>query len=248
MSVSHGLVDLHCHILPGIDDGAADMEDAVAMAAQAADDGIGTVCATPHIRHDHDVRIGELADRVTELGRAIGAAGLSVAVVTGGEVAETALEGLTDDELRAVSLGGGNVWVLLEPGPGPLGPSLVHAVDRLAQGGRRAVVAHPERHVGHGFEETLGALVARGALVQATAAHVLDSGSGPVLVDLVARGLVHLLGSDAHSARVGRPVAVSAALRALPARNKGFAVHAPAAVLRGEQVDLPQASTGSGST
>jgi protein-tyrosine phosphatase len=246
--MSHDLVDLHCHILPGIDDGAPDMADAVAMAAQAARDGIGTICATPHIRHDHDVRIGELADRVAELGRAVAAAGLSVKIVTGGEVAEAALGGLTDDELRAVSLGGGNTWILLEPGPGPLGSSLVEAVERLARGGRRAVIAHPERHVGHGFEETLEALVTGGALVQATAAHVTDAGSGPVLVDLVARGLVHVVGSDAHSSRVGRPVAVSGALRALPARNRDFAARVPMAILRGDSVDVPQASADSEST
>ena len=58
------MIDLHCHILPGVDDGARDLDDAAAMAAQAQADGIATICATPHIRHDHDVRIAELADRV----------------------------------------------------------------------------------------------------------------------------------------------------------------------------------------
>ncbi len=60
-------IDLHCHILPAIDDGARDLADSVAMARQAAADGIEAVCATPHIRHDHDVRIEEVADRVGAL-------------------------------------------------------------------------------------------------------------------------------------------------------------------------------------
>lgn len=57
------MIDLHCHILPALDDGALDLEDAVGMARQAEADGIGIVCATPHIRHDHDVAIAELPQR-----------------------------------------------------------------------------------------------------------------------------------------------------------------------------------------
>ena len=235
-----GLIDLHCHVLPGIDDGAVDLADAVAMARQAAEDGIATVCATPHIRHDHDVRIGELPERVAALRQALDDEGVPVEIITGGEVAETALDGLTDDELRRVSLGGGNTWILLEPAPGPLGASLVEAVDRLAAGGRLAIVAHPERHAGAGFHETLRAVVDRGALVQATAAHLLDD-AAPVLLDLAAHGLLHLVASDAHSARAGRPVAIRSGLDRLEPAVRDFAVSAPAAILRGEAVEPPQA-------
>ena len=239
-----GLTDLHCHILPGIDDGARDLEDAVAMARQAAADGIGTVCATPHIRHDHDVRIAELGTRVEELQRAVSAAGVPVRIVTGGEVAETTFDGLTDEELRRVSLGGANTWILLEPRPGPLGPSLIGVAESLSAGGRQIVVAHPERHVGPGFREALAAVVARGALVQATAAHLTDEGAGPVLVELAAEGLVHLVASDSHSACAGRPVAISAALERLGPAEREFAARAPAAIVRGEPVEPPQARAG----
>jgi len=242
------LADLHCHILPGIDDGAVDLADAVAMARQAAADGIASVCATPHIRHDHDVRIGDLDDRVAELQNAVSEAGLEVEIATGGEVAETTLGKLTDDELRAVSLGGANTWILLEPAPGPLGPSLLGALELLARGGRRAIVAHPERHVGKAFREMLEAFIARGALVQATAAHVLDEHAGPVLSELAAEGLIQLVGSDAHSARAGRPVAISAALERLPVQLRDFAARAPMAILRGEPVRAPQVDTSGRST
>jgi protein-tyrosine phosphatase len=63
------VIDLHCHILPGIDDGALDLPDSLAMARVAAADGIDVIAATPHIRHDHDVRIPELAGRVEEVNR-----------------------------------------------------------------------------------------------------------------------------------------------------------------------------------
>jgi protein-tyrosine phosphatase len=240
--MADALADIHCHVLPGIDDGALDLEDAIDMARQAADDGIATVCATPHIRHDHDVRIAELPARVDELRRALAAEDVAVEIVTGGEVAATALAGLTDDELRGASLGGADRWILLEPAPGPLGPSLVEAVDALAVSGRRAVIAHPERHAGPGLEGALAAAVGRGALVQGTAAHLLDPGARELLVELAGRGLLHLLASDAHSSRGGRPVAIRSALELLEPPLREFAASAPAAILRGELLDPPQAA------
>src|SRR5450755_1816048 len=92
-------VDLHCHILPGLDDGARDLDDAVAMARQAQEDGIAAVCATPHIRHDHEVRIAQLPERRAALAAAIAAAGIATRILPGGEVGATALDGLDDDEL-----------------------------------------------------------------------------------------------------------------------------------------------------
>src|SRR4051794_17681896 len=216
------------------------------MAHQAARDGIAIVCATPHVRADHDVRVEELAERTAALNAELRARGVPVEIVPGAEVAEQALAGLDPDELRLVTLGQTGAWLLLEPAPGPPAPELVAAVGRLhADHGVRSVVAHPERHVGHGFETRLTELVARGALVQATAAHLLDEGAGPVLADLAARGLVHLVGSDAHSARFGRPVELRPALavleRAAP-DAAAFAACAPVAILRGEPLESPQSA------
>jgi pyruvate-formate lyase-activating enzyme len=61
------VIDLHCHILPALDDGALDLDDSLEMARQAQEDGIAVVCATPHIRHDHKVRVEEIAERVHSL-------------------------------------------------------------------------------------------------------------------------------------------------------------------------------------
>jgi protein-tyrosine phosphatase len=237
------MIDLHCHILPGIDDGAQDLDDAVAMALQADEDGIGTICATPHIRHDHDVRIHELAGRVAALNEQLAGRGIESRVAVGGEVAETALAGLDPEELRQVGLGGGR-WILLEPAPGPLSESLVTAVEHLSTRGFKVLLAHPERHLGPGAVAVLGSVVRAGALVQATAALLEDGDPSPV-VDLATRGLIHVLGSDAHSARIGRPVRLSAGLAAL-ARVPRIHPHAswvaetaPAAILAGDDAAPP---------
>ena len=239
------MIDLHCHILPGVDDGALDMSDSVGMAMQAQADGVELVCATPHVRHDHDVVVHELPARTAELNAHLRERGLGVRVEQGAEVAETALDGLDDEELRLASLCGTGRWVLLEPAPGPLSDSLTHAVDRLLERGARSVIAHPERHAEEDLEVRLRALVERGALVQVTAALLEDRGAGPVLLELCDQGLVHLLGSDAHSSHGGRPVALSGALAKLRESPRmsphldWVAHQAPAAILRGEEVEPP---------
>jgi protein-tyrosine phosphatase len=239
------VIDLHCHLLPGLDDGAVDLADAVAMAVQATAAGITEICATPHIRHDHDVRIYELTDRVALVDEAVAAAGLGVRVRTGGEVAETIVEHLSDDELHAVSLGGGGRWVLLEPAPGPLGDGLDDAVRRLADRGFGSLIAHPERHLGHDMVDRLVTLVRAGALVQVTAATLAEHPASVGMRVLADAGVVHVLGSDAHSSRAGRPVdlrvgaAVLETSDALRPHLDWMLRVAPAAIVAGEDVAPP---------
>jgi protein-tyrosine phosphatase len=200
------VIDLHCHLLPALDDGARDLDDALAMTRQAADDGITAICATPHIRHDHGVDIGSLARRRA----ALQAAGAAVEVLPGGEVAEEMLDALSDEDLAAVALGGGR-WILLEPAPGPIGGSLGAAAARLRERGFGAVIAHPERHAGPDLLERLAVLRTAGALIQITAAYVAE----PWMARLVEAGAVDLIATDAHSSHGGRPVRLAAAAAAL---------------------------------
>jgi tyrosine-protein phosphatase YwqE len=134
---------------------------------------------------------------------------------------------------------------LLEPRPGPLGDATVAVVEQLAARGFRSIIAHPERHAGEGFREQLEALVARGTLIQVTAALVAEGPAAPTMLTLAAEGLVHLLGSDAHSSRGGRPVRLSEGLARLGAVERlkphidWIASEGPAAILRGEMVTPP---------
>jgi protein-tyrosine phosphatase len=239
------VIDLHSHILPALDDGAIDLEDSVAMARQAESDGIEIVCATPHIRSDHDVRVDQLEGRILTVNEELDRQGVPVRVVPGGEVADEALHEVADEKLRLVSLGRSGVWLLIEPRPGPITGDLIDTVDRLADRNFRCVIAHPERHADEDFRARLEALVERGALIQVTAALIADGPASPVLVELAGHGLVHLLGSDAHSARAGRPVRLSEGLARL-AEVECVAPHldwvvrdGPRAILAGEHVRPP---------
>ncbi|HEU4598723.1 MAG TPA: CpsB/CapC family capsule biosynthesis tyrosine phosphatase, partial [Solirubrobacterales bacterium] len=235
------MIDLHCHILDAIDDGARDADDSVGMARQAQADGIEAVCATPHIRHDHDVRIEELAGRVRGLNARLEQELVAVKILQGGEVAETAVEGLSDEELERVALGDGS-WILLEPAPGPLDDSLRRRVAHLAERGHRAIVAHPERHLSADMFERMAALVADGALIQATADFFLRERTATGMVALAEAGLVHVLSSDAHSSHGGRPVHLSRALEllaelpSLSAHLDWIAETAPRAIVSGGEV------------
>jgi protein-tyrosine phosphatase len=239
------VIDLHCHILPALDDGALDLDDAVAMALQARADGIDTVCATPHIRHDHDVVIGELPELVAALEGELERRGVELRIATGAEVAVSALAGLDDDELRAATLGGGGRWILLEPDPGPLSDTLEAAVESLGERGFRSVIAHPERHADARLEARLASLTERGALIQVTAAFLEHEHAAPVMLELAERGLVHLLGSDAHSSHGGRPVVLSGAVAALRATARvgphldWVTREAPTAILAGADIAPP---------
>lgn len=235
------MIDLHCHILADLDDGALDLDDSVAMARQAELDGIAVVCATPHIRHDHDVAIEELAARVHTLQRRLDGEGVDVRIVPGGELAQTDADRLTDVQLQLVTLGGAGRWVLLEPAPGPLGEGLDELVGRLAGRGLSTIVAHPERHAGADFEERLRGLAAAGCLIQWTAAFVADVAIGELVPRLAGEGLVHLLGSDAHSSHGGRPVRLAAGFARLATvcaseRIEWMVDRAPQAIVRGEPV------------
>jgi protein-tyrosine phosphatase len=239
------VIDLHCHILPALDDGAIDLEDSLAMARTAEADGIEVVCATPHIHPNHDIRVEEIEERVAALNEALERERIATRVASGGEVAETMVDELDDDRLRKVSLGANGLWILLEPRPGPLGGETLATVERLRERGFRSVVAHPERHPSADFRAQLEALVARGALIQATAALVAEGAAAPKLLELAGHGLVHLLGSDAHSSHAGRALRLSAGLERLAEVDR-LAPHldwigsvGPTAIMGGEPVVPP---------
>ena len=152
------------------------------------------------------------------------------------------LEQLPDEVLERVALGVGSRWLLVEPRPGPLGQHLFDAVEKLADRGFRSVIAHPERHPGIDFRDQLAALVEQGALVQATAALVAEGPASDYLLELAGEGLIHLLGSDAHSSHAGRELRLSDGLTRLAEVDlvrphlDWVSSEGPAAILAGEDV------------
>ncbi len=230
------MIDIHAHLLPGVDDGAESERDALAMRATAAQDGTAAMIVTPHQRHprwpNEDNR--ELRER---FGRLKTAAGGTLRLELGAElyVDSTLLE---DVEAGAVLSLAGSRYLLLEfPPHAAAGARQV--VHELVVGGWRPVLAHPER-VAPWAEDPRRILPVAdaGALVQLTAASVAgDFGARAQRCCrfLLDRGCVHFVASDAHGP-VRRPPLLAAARHEVARRwgedvAKLLFVDNPAAVL-----------------
>jgi protein-tyrosine phosphatase len=204
-----GLVDIHAHLLPGLDDGPETLDESLDMARAAVAAGIATVVATPHLREDFPgVRVEELARRRHELQEALGRAAIPLEVISGAEASlPWALEA-DDEQLRLASLGQRGTDLLIET---PEDVSLLgRMLGPLTGRGYRITLAHPERS--GGFQrrpERLEELVRSGALLQINAASVLGrwrNERGRLAVALCRHGLAHALASDGHRAEAWRPI------------------------------------------
>ena len=235
------MIDLHSHILPGVDDGARDLAQSLEIARAAIADGITVVAATPHVRHDFPTRPEAMENRVRELRDALVEAGIALDVRTGGELALDRLDVLSPDELRRFGLAGNPAYLLLEmPYFGwPL--ELPLRVTRLHAAGVTAVIAHPERNPDvQADPELLRPLVEAGALVQVTAASLdgrLGRATRNVARGLVDSGLAHMLASDAHSPEL-REVGMSRAADAVGDETVAhwLTTAVPAAIVAGDFV------------
>jgi protein-tyrosine phosphatase len=200
------MIDLHSHVLAGVDDGAASLDESLAILAAAAEDGITRIAATPHVRDDYPTAPETMERGVDELNRAARDAGVAVEVLTGGELDLAYAAQLDDESLARYGLGGNPRMLLLEcPYRGwPL--DLRDIVFRLETRGFSVVLAHPERNPDvQGDPELLRPLVDAGVLVQLTAGSVdgrLGAQARKASRALLDEGLAHLVASDAHAPEV----------------------------------------------
>ncbi len=196
--------DLHLHVLPGVDDGPADLGEALALAADAVSDGTALAVATPHIRPGYVVDVSELPDRVAELQLALAREQIPLQLRVGGELAHGMVERLSQYELELIAQGPpGARWVLLEaPFPG-FGPAFHDAADELRNRGFGVVIGHPERSARLG--EDLASLrheVLYGSLLQVnvwTIAGRHGEEARNIGLRLVREGLATIVASDAHA-------------------------------------------------
>lgn len=210
------MIDLHSHILRGVDDGARTLEESVAIASAAVAAGITTIAATPHVRDDWPTDAGVMEYRVAELRAELEQREIPLDVRPGGEIAADWIAKLPMEELRRFGLGGNPRYLLVETPYYGWPPWLSKHLRLLHGAGITPVLAHPERNAEvQARPELLVRLVEAGTLVQVTAAS-LDGRIGPkarnCALALIRNRLVHLLASDAHHASV-RAVGMTAAAR-----------------------------------
>jgi protein-tyrosine phosphatase len=228
------VIDLHSHVLPGLDDGARDLDEAVEICTAAAADGVEVLAATPHVRSDYPTTPEQIEAALDELRPVVGAA---IRLVPGAELAVSELQ-RPEDELRRYALAGNPAYLLVETPYAGWPIDLTERLVRLRRAGITPVLAHPERNdMVQSRPELLVAAVESGTLVQLTASS-LDGRLGArtrecarVLLD---RGLAHLLASDAHAPEI-RAAGLAAAARAVgdQALSRWLTVDVPRAILEG---------------
>jgi protein-tyrosine phosphatase len=243
------VIDLHCHILPALDDGPANLDFSLAMAQAAVEANIQIVAATPHIRADYEgITAERIARETAALNARIGELELPLRVIPGAEVAIPKLAELDDTELSRLALGDGDC-VLLESPYGSPPVDIEAAVAELELRGHRTILAHPERcPLFHADIGRLAALVEGGALCSITAASLLGAFGERARsfgIQMLRRGLVHDVASDAHD-HLHRPPGLRPAIERLDAELPGIAgwvpwytITSPVAILAGNEVPDP---------
>jgi protein-tyrosine phosphatase len=232
------VIDLHTHILPGLDDGARSVEESIAMARAAVADGTRVAAATPHVRDDYPTSPARMEQLVAELRTALLRAEIPLELRTGGELALERLPMVDEDELHRFGLGGNPRYLLLEfPYHGwPL--DLGNLIFTLRMRGYTPVLAHPERNVEvQAAPERLRRAVEQGALVQLTAGSLdgrLGGASRRAATKLLRLGLAHIVASDAHAPDV-RAIGLTEAVKALGDRSlaEWLTEDVPAAIVAG---------------
>jgi protein-tyrosine phosphatase len=212
------LIDLHCHLLHGIDDGAADLEESLEMARLSVAEGVSVIACTPHIFPGVYNNSGpDIRNRIDSLQSHLDQAGIECRLVSGGDVhvAPDLVAKLRSGE--ALSLNDGR-YVLVEPPHHILPPNIEGLFFNLLSAGYVPILTHPERMSWIEREyDLIVRLVRSGVWLQITAAALLgDFGSRPKRwsSQLLREGLVHIVASDAHGAS-RRPPRMGEALGAL---------------------------------
>jgi protein-tyrosine phosphatase len=231
-------VDLHCHLLPGLDDGPRTESDAIALARALVADQVGTVAATPHRTARFATPLPELLARLDALRALLAAHDIPLQVLGGSEVAIDALLDMPEDELQALRLGGTGPLLVELPQREVVGDPTWVVHDLLARG-VPVLLAHPERiPFFQANRDALRALVDAGAHGQVTSGALIGRygrTAQHAAVEMLDAGLVDVLASDAHHAEL-RPPELSAARHWLATHRpsvsfEDLAVHTPAVLI-----------------
>ena len=242
------MIDIHTHILPGVDDGARDLSVSLEMLEQAVNDSITHLICTPHVLSKVNQEWAtRCLDTFDQLQNEVGKRGWQIELFLGGEIYLQA--NLLDySHHRFFTLDPGGKYILLELPVIEIPQFTEKMIFELKMKGYYVVLAHPERNatiVGH--VSRVSTLVERGALMQINAGSLLGRFGSEVEEfsrTLLKNNLVHFVASDAHDPRSRKPVLSKG--YAWVEENAGgetanrlFTLN-PQALLRGEEITVPE--------
>jgi len=199
------MIDIHCHILPGIDDGAPDLESSLAMADMAVADGVEVVIATPHVGASGQLSMAMINSAVDQLNCVLQQRGVALVVLPGAEVQAHVAIPLAEQ----FSLASGSFFLLEFP-HSHLPSDAVDLVYTFVQRGIKPIIAHPERNLEISMDPgKLSSLIEAGARVQITAGSLtgeLGANAQACAQFLLKMNMVHFIATDSHSPNFRKPV------------------------------------------
>jgi protein-tyrosine phosphatase len=234
------MIDLHSHVLPGIDDGPETIEDSVELARAAVATGTRVLVATPHVSWTYPNDADTIAELVDRLNARLDAEGIELEIVAGAEIAMTRLLDMRAEDLSRLNLGSGP-FLLVEPPFAPAVTGLDALIFDLQRQGHKILIAHPERCPAfHREPEMLREFVHEGILTSITAGSLIGRFGGEVrrfALTMAREGLIHNVTSDTHDT-VNRPPGVAAELRqaGLEPLADWLVEQVPAAILSGAEI------------
>jgi protein-tyrosine phosphatase len=242
------LIDLHAHILPGIDDGPQSLEDSLEMARLAVADGITTLVATPHLFRRKSVDLEALNtpdaihQAVERFNQQLSEEDIDLTVLPGCEVPLFPDIIKFIDKGRILTLNDGQRYVCLEMPDTVIPPATEDIIFQLSSRGLTPIITHPERNpVFYDMPDKFRRLISLGCLAQITARSLTRGfgwGVARFTKKLVREGLVTIMATDAHSV-AHRPPVMSLALkklRKIVGENRAWDMVAtiPERIIRGE--------------
>lgn len=195
------LVDIHNHILPGLDDGAATLDHSLLLIANAAANGINHIIATPHQDETYKNKSSTVYTKVREMNALLLEKNIPVTLYAGMEILLN--ESILDNHL--LTLANSGKYLLIELPNNYLPPYLFDVIYKLQLKGLIPIIAHPEKNpfLMKNKDKVLE-IVARGALLQITAGSILGKNGRKIKAfskQLIKEQFVHFVASDAHSLR-----------------------------------------------
>ena len=240
------MIDVHCHILSGMDDGARSFEESLEMAKMAIADGITHVVATPHASGEFRFSYQRVKSAAAELQKAVGE---RLKLATGCDFH------LNPENLAALKSSPAAFcihqkdYLLVEFNEFAIPPAMDQTLYEIQLAGIRPIITHPERNaVIRSQPERLEKWVRNGCYGQVTGGSLLGVfGPGPLRTSMswIARGLVHVVASDAHNT-TSRPQKLRSAYNVVlkefgRAKAEALFVENPLAVLEGRALPhLPE--------
>lgn len=208
------MIDIHCHILWGIDDGPREKAETIDMCRMASEDGIEMIVSTPH---SFDGQFQNYPERILsqtrELNEELFEAGINLTVLPGMEtrISPDLIDGVQDGKVLPINQG---KYILLEFHPFEIPAGFQNFASVLVEQGSRLIIAHPEKNIAiQKHPESLFKIITRfrpwEILSQVTADSVLgQSGAAAYNTSklLIKNNLAHLIATDAHSARSRPPL------------------------------------------